>query len=97
MNVKERAKYAWGRIVDLFKPKKPEIEVDIEEITEDNSDVFSEQIVEPQEEVDAENLSPSVPDRSGGEEAVPSRMTDEYKAWLAEQLEADESRNESDA
>ena len=97
MNVKERARYAWGRIVDLFKPKKPEIEVDIEEITEENSNVFSEQIDEPQETIDTENLSASVPDRSGGEEAVPSRMTDEYKAWLAEQLAADESRGESDA
>ena len=32
MNIKEIAAYAWTRILDLFKPKKPEIEVEIEEM-----------------------------------------------------------------
>ena len=91
MNVKERAAYAWGRIVDLFRPKKPEIEVEIEEVTEEFTDEIPEQISHAPEGFADENQSAVVPERVEGEEAVPSRMTDEYKAWLAEQLEADDS------
>ena len=85
MNVKERAKYAWGRIVDLFRPRKPEIEVEIEEVTEEDV-----------EEIDVGSRSAPVSECFEGEEPVPSRMTDEYKAWLAEQLEADDDSRQGD-
>ena len=101
MNIKERAAYAWTRIVDLFKPKKPEIEVEIEEMD-------GETVEEKQESVSTLNLedvpasapedapeSPA-PDRMGEEEAVPSRMTEEYKAWLEEQFNAEEDSSPDD-
>ena len=89
MNIKERAAYAWTRILDLFKPKKPEIEVEIEEMDdkaseerqENVSSLFPEDVPAP----DPENVPESpIPDRIGEEEAVPSRMTEEYKAWMEE-------------
>lgn len=76
MKIKERAVYAWGRIVDLFKPRKPEIEVEFEEMPEDVPEEVSEEL-------------PEEITRAGTEE-IPSRMTDEYKAWLAEQMGTEE-------
>ena len=95
MKIKERAIYAWTRIVDLFKPKKPEIEVDIEEMNEevpgDIPAASPEEVMEASPEAvpmaSAEEVSESpIPDRMGEEEPIPSRMTDEYKAWMEEQF-----------
>ena len=101
MKIKERAAYAWTRIVDLFKPKKPEIEVEIEEMDdkvseerqENVSSLFPEDVPAP----DPENVPESpIPDRMGEEEAVPSRMTEEYKAWMEEQFNAEEDSSPDD-
>ena len=101
MNIKERAAYAWTRILDLFKPKKPEIEVEIEEMDdkvseerqENVSSLFPEDVPAP----DPENVPESpAPDRMGEEEAVPNRMTDEYKAWLEEQFNSEEDSSPDD-
>ena len=101
MNIKKRAAYAWTRILDLFKPKKPEIEVEIEEMDdkageerqENVSSLFPEDVPAP----DPENVPESpIPDRMGEEEAVPSRMTEEYKAWMEEQFNAEEDSSPDD-
>ena len=52
MNIRERAAYAWSRIVELFSPRKPEIEVEVEEITDDFS------FAEPDEEEVEQDYSP---------------------------------------
>ena len=52
MNIRERAAYAWSRIVELFSPRKPEIEVEVEEITDDIS------FAEPDEEKVEQDYSP---------------------------------------
>ena len=104
MNIKERAVYAWGRIVDLFKPKKPEIEVDIEEIEEEPEDIpedSSEEIMEPSPEAvsitSPEEVEESlIPDRMGEEKPISSRMTDEYKAWMEEQFASDSDPSPDD-
>ncbi len=183
MDFKARAAYAWGRIKSLFTRKKPEIEVEIEEMdtpqpeeciqepvseaaavsepaeiegteetdspeleveieemdtpqpeeciqepvseaaavpeaaeiegTEESDspeievEVYEEEPEEAQSAADAfapptefvpdrtegnegdETLSRSAEDKDAGqEEAMPSRMTDEYKAWLKSQREA---------
>ena len=91
MKIKERAAYAWTRIVDLFKPKKPEIEVEIEEMDEEVQESASAACPEAMHALEPEDVAESqVPDRMGEEEAVPSRMTEEYKAWLKEQLASEE-------
>ena len=91
MKIKERVAYAWGRIVDLFKPKKPEIEVEIEEMDEEVPEDVPVEVTETTPEVvpmtvPDEVSDPPVPDRMGEEEPIPSRMTDEYKAWMEEQF-----------
>ena len=88
MNIKERAAYAWGRIVGLFRKKEPEIEVEIEETDEADlpEDLLSEKETEGSFLYETENAE----SRMGGEEPVPGRMTEEYKAWLKEQLEEEE-------
>ena len=112
MKVRERAAYAWGRIVSLFTGKKPEIEVEIEELPEEDviPEARTEEITaeineavsfetngeETQEDADS-GFAPSEGsavsrDASQGEEEIPSRMTDEYKAWLRAQMEAEEIR-----
>ena len=95
MKIKERAVYAWTRIVDLFKPKKPEIEVEIEEMDDEMDEEVQESASaacpEAMHALDPVDVAESqVPDRMGEEEAVPSRMTEEYKAWLKEQLASEE-------
>ena len=116
MNIRERAAYAWSRIVELFSPRKPEIEVEVEEITDDLS------YAEPDEEEVEQDYSPDdldedmtaetesadpfrmeetaekpekIPNRME-EEEIPSRMTEEYKAWLAEQREAADADSSTD-
>ena len=105
MNIRERAAYAWSRIVELFSPRKPEIEVEVEEITDDFS------FAEPDEEEVEQDYSPDdldedmtgetaekpekIPNRME-EEEIPSRMTEEYKAWLAEQREAADADSSTD-
>ena len=104
MNIKERAAYAWGRIVDLFRPKKPEIEVDIEEIEEEPEDIpeaSAEEIMESSPEAvsitSPEEVAESpIPDRMGEEEPIPSRMTDEYKAWMEEQFNSESDPSPDD-
>ncbi len=101
MNIKERATYAWTRIVDLFKPRKPEIEVEIEEMDDEPVEEKQESVstLSPEEVPvpDPENVPESpAPDRMGEEEAVPSRMTDEYKAWLEEQFNSEEDSSPDD-
>ena len=101
MKIKERAAYAWTRIVDLFKPKKPEIEVEIEEMDDETVEEKQERVstLSPEEvpAPDPENVAESpAPDRMGEEEAVPSRMTDEYKAWLEEQFNSEEDSSPDD-
>ena len=101
MNIKERAAYAWTRILDLFKPKKPEIEVEIEEMDDETVEEKQESVTPLcPEDVSAsgpENVPESpTPDRMGEEEAVPSRMTDEYKAWLEEQFNSEEDSSPDD-
>ena len=101
MKIKERAAYAWTRIVDLFKPKKPEIEVEIEEMDDETVEEKQESVsmLSPEEvpAPDLENVPESpAPDRMGEEEAVPSRMTEEYKAWLEEQFNSEEDSSPDD-
>ena len=97
MKIKERAVYAWTRIVDLFKPKKPEIEVEIEEMDEEKQESVSTLSPEEIPAPDPENVPESpAPDRMGEEEAVPSRMTEEYKAWLEEQFNSEEDSSPDD-
>ena len=101
MKIKERAAYAWTRIVDLFKPKKPEIEVEIEEMDDETVEEKQESVstLNP-EDVPASGPEDApespAPDRMGEEEAVPSRMTEEYKAWLEEQFNAEEDSSPDD-
>ena len=101
MNIKERAAYAWTRIVDLFKPKKPEIEVEIEEMDDKTVEEKQESVstLNP-EDVPASGPEDApespAPDRMGEEEAVPSRMTEEYKAWLEEQFNSEEDSSPDD-
>ena len=106
MDVKARAAYAWGRIVSLFTPRKPDIEVEVEEFEEMKDSTFSREPVEAEqpvgesvitdEIVSFEPMSPMVSDTvneaepSRGETTegtLPSRMTEEYKAWLRERME----------
>lgn len=97
MNIKERAAYAWTRIVDLFKPKKPEIEVEIEEMDEEKPESVSTLCPEDVPALDPEDASESpIPDRMGEDEAVPSRMTEEYKAWMEEQFASEEDSSPDD-
>ena len=101
MKIKERAVYAWTRIVDLFKPKKPEIEVEIEEMDDETVEEKQERVstLSPEEvpAPDPENVPESpAPDRMGEEEAVPSRMTEEYKAWMEEQFASEEDSSPDD-
>ena len=97
MKIKERAVYAWGRIVDLFKPKKPEIEVEIEEMNEEVPVDVLDEVTEPTPETVPDEVSDSpVPDRMGGEEPIPSRMTDEYKAWMEEQFASESDPSPDD-
>ena len=101
MKIKERAAYAWTRIVDLFKPKKPEIEVEIEEMDDETVEEKQESVstLSPEEvpAPDTENVPESpAPDRMGEEEAVPSRMTEEYKAWMEEQFASEEDSSPDD-
>ena len=97
MKIKERAVYAWTRIVDLFKPKKPEIEVEIEEMDEEKQESVSTLCPEDVPAPDPENVPESPPpDRMGEEEAVPSRMTEEYKAWMEEQFASEEDSSPDD-
>ena len=100
MKIKERAAYAWGRIVDLFKPKKPEIEVEIEEMVEDPEDIPT---ASPEAEMEAVRMTSQeeaaespIPDRMGEEEPIPSRMTDEYKAWMEEQFTSESDPSPDD-
>ncbi|MBQ3372666.1 MAG: hypothetical protein IJG40_05950 [Oscillospiraceae bacterium] len=101
MKIKERAIYAWGRIVDLFKPKKPEIEVEIEEMDEEVPEDVPVEVTESATEavpmtVPDEVSDPTVPDRMGEEEPIPSRMTDEYKAWMEEQFASESDPSPDD-
>ena len=89
MKIKERAVYAWTRIVDLFKPKKPEIEVEIEEMDEEKQESVS--TLSPEDVPES-----PIPDRMGEDEAVPSRMTEEYKAWMEEQFASEEDSSPDD-
>ena len=139
MNIKERASYAWGRICSIFKKKKPDIEVEIEEEKPSapaeepapaEAPVQAEEAVpaekaapEAEEETTDEDLSPDdieveiyeeteekaaepeADDAQPAEEApkrdvltptadpVPSRMTDEYIAWMKAQREAADAEN----
>ena len=101
MKIKERAAYAWTRILDLFKPKKPEIEVEIEEMDDKTVEEKQESVstLNP-EDVPASGPEDApespAPDRMGQEEAVPSRMTEEYKAWLEEQFNSEEDSSPDD-
>ena len=100
MNIKERAAYAWGRICSLFKKKEPEIEVEIEEeaaeselypevITASNGeDVLAPEVLTP-----AEEEAPSRDALQQTDEPAPSRMTDEYIAWMKAQREAADEKN----
>ena len=97
MKIKERAVYAWTRIVDLFKPKKPEIEVEIEEMDEEKQESVSTLCPEDVPALDPEDVPESpIPDRMGEDEAVPSRMTEEYKAWMEEQFASEEDSSPDD-
>ena len=105
MKIKERAVYAWTRIVDLFKPKKPEIEVDIEEMNEEVPEEIPaaepEEIMESSPEAvpmtsPEEVAESSIPDRMEEEEPIPSRMTDEYKAWMEEQFNSESDPSPDD-
>ena len=97
MKIKERAVYAWTRIVDLFKPKKPEIEVEIEEMDEEKQENVSTLCQEDVPALDPEDVPESpIPDRMGEGEAVPSRMTEEYKAWMEEQFASEEDSSPDD-
>ena len=137
MNIKDRAAYAWGRICSLFKKKKPEIEVAIEEqqkettpfdeytlgdenkneakivvsteetILDNDEEVVDDdlspddievEIYEEAEETAEEYLSSEKTDRScavltPNEEVIPSRMTDEYIAWMKAQRKAADTQN----
>ena len=101
MKIKERAAYAWTRIVDLFKPKKPEIEVEIEEMDDETVEEKQESVstLSP-EDVPASGPEDApespAPDRMGEDEAVPSRMTEEYKAWMEEQFASEEDSSPDD-
>ena len=125
MNIRERAAYAWSRIVELFSPRKPEIEVEVEEITDDFSfaepdeekveqdyspddldEDMTEETAEGETKPEAESADPfrmdetaenpeKIPNRME-EEEIPSRMTGEYKAWLAEQREAADADSSTD-
>ena len=48
MDIKARAAYAWGRIVNLFTGRKPDIEVELEEISDPVSE--TETVITPVEE-----------------------------------------------
>ena len=101
MKIKERAAYAWTRIVDLFKPKKPEIEVEIEEMDDETVEEKQESVstLSPEDVPvhDSEDVpETTTPERMGEEEAVPSRMTEEYKAWLEEQFNSEEDSSPDD-
>ena len=100
MNIRERAAYAWSRIVELFSPRKPEISPD--DLDED----MTEETAEGETKPEAESADPfrmdetaenpeKIPNRME-EDEIPSRMTEEYKAWLAEQREAADADNSTD-
>ena len=95
MDIKARAAYAWGRIVNLFSRKEPEIEVEFEELRETEAE---EGIPTPPEATQADVLEEKAPEvlRGAEEEPLPSRMTEEYQAWLREQMEEPETVRESE-